>query len=180
MIFESLAGSYFIYQAYSYRNQRDEAKNEVALVKSRLDIANKEREAELNTFKQRLSVFESEEEEDFAATDEGIESDSGEMIVTNPKPDSLANGTVVVSGRARAFENTVSIRLKDADGEVLVDTFTTAEGADIGEFSDFKKTINFGVPATTGGTIEIFEVSARDGSEINKVTIDLIFFEETS
>ncbi len=180
LIFESLAGSYFIYQANSYRNQRDETKNELALVRSQLDTMNKEKSAEIDIVKERLSELESEEEQEvFPASDEEIESDSGEMIVTSPKPDSLANGTVIVTGRARAFENTVSIRLKDSNDETFVDTFTTAEGADIGEFAEFKKTINFSVPETSEGTIEIFEVSPKDGSEINKVTIDLRFFEET-
>lgn len=179
LIFEGLAGSYFIYQANNYKNERDALGNELTLVKSQLDTAERESSALLNTANKKLSEFEEEEtDEVLTGTDESIESDSGEMIVTSPKPDSLANGTVIVTGRARAFENIVSIRLKDADGKMIVDTFTTAEGADIGEFSKFNKTIHFSVPKTSAGTIEVFEVSPKDGAEINKVTIDLIFFEE--
>ena len=73
-------------------------------------------------------------------------------------------------GSARVFEATVSYRIRDEGGTVLASGFVTADkGApDRGEFiSDISFT-----PSTGGeGSIEVFEVSMKDGSDLHMVTV---------
>ena len=71
-------------------------------------------------------------------------------------------------------ENNVRKRLKDGNNRTIVDTFTTAEG-DAGELSPFSKNIEFDTPDTAEGVLEVFEDSANDTGEVNKVTIRVIF-----
>lgn len=87
--------------------------------------------------------------------------------------DSVKSG-FVVKGNARTFENTVTIRLSDSVGNVLIETFTTANAPDIGQFGPFEKAINF-TTEDTEGKLEVFQYSAKDGSEIDKVEVPLIF-----
>ncbi len=97
-----------------------------------------------------------------------------DIIVNSPKPSDVVDGSIDVIGEARVFENNVRIRLKDGNNETLVDTFTTAEG-DAGELSPFSKNIEFDTPNTAEGVLEVFEDSANDTGEVNKVTIRVIF-----
>lgn len=80
----------------------------------------------------------------------------------------------VVKGNARTFENTVNIRLSDSSGNVLVETFTTANAPDVGQFGPFEKEIDFD-SVDSEGLLEVFQYSAKDGSEIDKVKLPLIF-----
>jgi cytoskeletal protein RodZ len=100
---------------------------------------------------------------------------SKDISVTVPGVDALVSSPMLVRGEARVFENNVSLRLTDADGEILAETFATAEAPDIGQFGPFQISLSFSRPTTSTGTLEVFEASARDGSEINKVTIPVRF-----
>jgi hypothetical protein len=100
---------------------------------------------------------------------------SENIRVTLPGVDSLVSSPMLVRGEARVFENNVSLRLTDADGGLLAETFATAEAEDIGLFGPFEISLSFSRPATSTGLLEVFEASARDGSEINKVTIPVRF-----
>jgi hypothetical protein len=77
---------------------------------------------------------------------------------------------VPVSGLARTFEANVQIRILDADGTAIVETFTTAQEA-APALSPFTQEVEFAVDTTQPGCIEVFEVSAADGSEINIVQV---------
>lgn len=87
--------------------------------------------------------------------------------------DSVKSG-FVAKGNARTFESTVNIRLLDSNGNVLLETVTTANAPDMGKFGPFEKQLNFSTQDTEG-KLEVFQYSAKDGSEIDKVTIPLIF-----
>jgi hypothetical protein len=104
---------------------------------------------------------------------EEASSDSGNTVVTTPLARASVTSPLTVSGRARAFENTVNIRLKNADGEILVETFATADG-DLGRFGEFSAVLEF--TATSGqGTLEAFQISAEDGSEQDRVVMPVNF-----
>lgn len=79
-----------------------------------------------------------------------------------------------LKGNARVFEGVVSIRLLDSQGNTLKLTTTQTNAPDAGFFGPFNKTIDFQTTDTTG-TLEVYQVSAKDGSEIDKVTIPLQF-----
>ncbi|HEX6178256.1 MAG TPA: Gmad2 immunoglobulin-like domain-containing protein [Thermoanaerobaculia bacterium] len=96
-----------------------------------------------------------------------------------------ATNPVVVEGRARTFENNVVIRLKDARGRLIRESFTTAMG-DMGQHNPYRAELF--VTRDPGGsiTVEALEYSAKDGSErslvsksvdygIEHVDVDLFF-----
>ncbi|HEB12530.1 MAG TPA: spore gernimation protein, partial [Actinobacteria bacterium] len=56
----------------------------------------------------------------------------------------------------------------------LKETSVMTKAPDMGEFGDFSAKIDF-QSSTKKGEIEIFEYSARDGSEVNKVIIPVNF-----
>ena len=75
-----------------------------------------------------------------------------------------AANPVVIEGLARTFENNVAIRIRDARGLLLVETFTTSRG-EIGHHNPFIATVF--LTRDPGGriTVEALEYSAKDGSE---------------
>ena len=70
---------------------------------------------------------------------------------------------VMVYGRARTFENTVQVRVRNDSGRVVADTFTTSVG-EMGSHNPYVVTLR--LPAITASRIrvEAFEYSANDGS----------------
>jgi hypothetical protein len=95
------------------------------------------------------------------------------IIVTNPIPNQKVDRSIVVQGVARTFENNVHIRLSESGGKVLVDTFTTANSPDTGQYGNFEKTIQVGSASGAKLLLEVFQNSAKDGSEVDKVRIPL-------
>lgn len=104
-----------------------------------------------------------------------VTTSSENIFVDEPEPYETVSSPVTVSGDARVFENVVSLRVLDGDGSVLAETFTTANSADIGLFGPFEIDVVFDPPSFNTGTIEIFEESARDGSDTFKVSIPVSF-----
>lgn len=100
-------------------------------------------------------------------------SESRNILVNSPWTLDSITSPVEVSGEAVAFEGTVNIRIKDSAGHVLVETTTQTEAGN--ERSAFKISLDFGKPTTKKGTVEIFTLSAKDGSEQDKVTVPVVF-----
>jgi spore germination protein GerM len=95
------------------------------------------------------------------------------ILVSGPRFGARFASGDFVEGTANVFEATVSIRLLDDDGNILFEGFTTAT-CGTGCRGDYSKRIRFDVDGQEPGTIEVFEVSAEDGSEINKVTVPVV------
>jgi spore germination protein GerM len=101
---------------------------------------------------------------------------SGNITVSSPQNGDYVNANgFTITGLARTFENNVVYRVTDqATKKVLASGFGTATG-EMGKFSPY--TINVkpskvaGVQYPTRALIEVFENSAKDGSEINKVQV---------
>jgi hypothetical protein len=77
---------------------------------------------------------------------------------------------VVVTGRARTFESNVALRVRDARGKLITETFTTATG-EIGTHSPFRGTIWVTRDPGASITVEALEYSARDGAEQSLVSV---------
>lgn len=77
---------------------------------------------------------------------------------------------IVVTGRARTFENSVSLRLRDQNGKLLLETFTTSDG-EIGHHNPYRATLWVPRPPGAAVTVEALEYSARDGSEQSLVSV---------
>jgi flagellar basal body-associated protein FliL len=96
------------------------------------------------------------------------------IIVTSLKFNQKIKSPVKISGKANVFEAAVSIRIKDSNSKTLVETSVMAEGA-MDKLYPFTKSVSYKKPSSQNGIVEVFEISAKDGSEINKVVIPVIF-----
>lgn len=97
------------------------------------------------------------------------------IVVTSPKSNDEIGLPLIIKGQARVFKNSVSYRLRDQSGSVLVEGHAIAQAREIGQFGPFEISTSFAKPKGDRGTLEIFSTSARDGAEINKVSIPLRF-----
>jgi hypothetical protein len=100
--------------------------------------------------------------------------------VTSPKPGDTLDFTLKITGTARVFENAFAYRLLDQNGKILISGFGTANAPDIGQFGQFEITAYYPAPTGNTGTLQVYSNSAKDGSEINKVVIPVVFPEERS
>jgi nucleoid-associated protein YgaU len=96
-----------------------------------------------------------------------------QMTVRQPQPFDLVDDPVSVCGVGTAFEGTFAARVRDANGTQIVQVTVTAGGTGI--WANYQATLATGVPSTPQGTLEVFAVSAKDGSEINKVVVPITF-----
>lgn len=97
------------------------------------------------------------------------------IIVTAPKVDTRVGLPLLVSGQARVFENTLNLRLKNANGKTLVEDFATANSPDLGQYGSFEKSLTYPLAETERGSLEVFAYSPKDGSEIDKIIIPVYF-----
>lgn len=98
------------------------------------------------------------------------------IIVDTPIPNQHVSLPITISGQARVFENQFSYRIKDAQGNIIAGGTATAHSPDIGQFGPFTITIDsFSSPVRDTITIEVFNHSAKDGSEENLVRIPVLY-----
>lgn len=118
---------------------------------------------------------ESDKESTEDSTDTDDESGDEQIIVTSPEKNAtVSKSSFKVTGRAIAFENVVTVRVTDGNGFQLLEKSVSTKAPDTGEFGDFSITLNV-ITNSDSGTIEVFEYSAKDGSEINKVSVPINF-----
>jgi hypothetical protein len=99
---------------------------------------------------------------------------SQSLSVTAPVPNQSITSPVRVAGSSNFFEAHTSIRVKDGNGKVLSQSFATAAGW-MDQLYPFATYISYGKPATANGTVEVFEASAQDGSDVNLISIPITF-----
>lgn len=90
----------------------------------------------------------------------------------SPVAAGVYHSPVEVIGYSQTFEGNVNLRLTGADGTVLAERNTL--GGSVDGFRFFHAYLRFTVSEEISATLEVFETSAKDGSEINKVTTPLI------
>lgn len=100
---------------------------------------------------------------DFAPFDE-----DPPVVLFEPVPGSEVGEPVMVRGTANVFEAQVGLRVRDAGGRVIVQTWTTAT-CGTGCRGTFEKTL--ALPDSVRGdiVIEAFAPSAEDGSDMHRV-----------
>lgn len=76
---------------------------------------------------------------------------------------------VVVGGLARTFENNVSLRLRDARGVLITESFTTATG-EMGQHSPYRGSLWLTRDPGPSVLVEALEYSAKDGAEQSLVS----------
>jgi Immunoglobulin-like domain of bacterial spore germination len=92
------------------------------------------------------------------------------IIVIAPAPGGTIISPVTISGTADVFEAVVSYRVLDQNGNVLTEG-TTMASCGTGCRGDFSVRVRFTVDHRQSGTIQVFEVSAKDGSDTNLVEV---------
>lgn len=110
-----------------------------------------------------------------SVTDIETISSSGNVRVGMPSPNMALPLPFTVTGEARVFENTVNWRLTDADESVLVEGFATSDAGMPGSFGNFSFTSSYPQPKGDRGSLAIFTLSAKDGSEQDVVRIPVTF-----
>ena len=98
---------------------------------------------------------------------------SANISVDSPVSEQNLSSPFEVKGKARVFENVVSIRLTSKSGKILESTTAYAKSEDAGTFGNFDKEIFFKTDES-GGTLEVFQLSPKDGSEVDKVSIPVL------
>ena len=95
------------------------------------------------------------------------------ISVRQPQPFDIVDDPVAVCGIGSGFEGQFAARVRDADGAELVQINVNGPGTVL--FNYHAELALPGIPGTTRGTLEVFEFSAKDGSEINKQVVPIIF-----
>ena len=96
------------------------------------------------------------------------------ISVRHPRPDDIVDDPVEVAGVGTGFEGTLQARLRNHAGDEIAQRHFDAGGTGIWGNFFFRIDIP-GVPGRARGTLEVFEFSAEDGSEINKRVIPIVF-----
>lgn len=109
------------------------------------------------------------DDEEFKFDESGVWVDQEEIVADE--------NALFVSGQANTFEATVNFKLYGEDGILIQEDFTQADMPDMGQIGPFEKVIYFAAPPANivHGYLEVFEYSAMDGSQINKVTVPVYF-----
>jgi hypothetical protein len=92
------------------------------------------------------------------------------IVVASPVVGQRVTSPITVAGTASVFEATVSIRIRDARGVQLATTFTTATCGS-GCRGAYSVPVRYGVTSAQAGTVEVFSVSPKDGSDQQLVRI---------
>lgn len=92
------------------------------------------------------------------------------VTLASPAENAVITDTVNVQGYANTFEGNVQLQLKDSAGVVFASGFTTACMGDWPCY--FEKELKFTPPqADQQGTLEVFTISAKDGSKQDIQTV---------
>ncbi len=95
------------------------------------------------------------------------------ISVRQPLAYDIVDDPVVVCGIGTGFEGQFVARVLDGRGTQIARVPVHAGGTGI--WGNYEAKLAFGVPATAQGTLEVFEVSQEDGSELNNVVVPITF-----
>ena len=96
------------------------------------------------------------------------------IFVESPAVGDVVGRTLTVTGTANTFEATFQASVEDADGTVLLDEPQTATSGN-GVRGTFETTLTLDLDEAQPLALVVYEVSARDGSRENEVSIPLTF-----
>jgi nucleoid-associated protein YgaU len=96
------------------------------------------------------------------------------ISVRHPRPHDLVDDPVEIAGVGTGFEGTLQARLRNHAGAEIAQRHFSAGGTGIWGNFFFRIDVP-SVPSRPRGTLEVFEFSAEDGSEINKRVIPIVF-----
>jgi nucleoid-associated protein YgaU len=97
-----------------------------------------------------------------------------EISVRHPRPHDLVDDPVEIAGVGTGFEGTLQARLRNHAGAEIAQRHFNAGGTGIWGNFFFRIDVP-SVPSRPRGTLEVFEFSAEDGTEINKRVIPIVY-----
>ncbi len=95
------------------------------------------------------------------------------LLVVSPEPKSTVTSPLIVTGFGRTFEQTFGWRIKDSEGTVVAIGFDMTDAANIGQFGPFSFEVFLPALTSQSFTLQVFESSAKDGSDQSVVTVAL-------
>ncbi|MDB5034326.1 MAG: hypothetical protein JWQ98_1567 [Chlorobi bacterium] len=108
-----------------------------------------------------------------SAHDSATADSEGNIRVETPRPNQkIGTEGIELSGTARTFENGLTYRLLGADGATLAEGHLTSKG-EMGHFNPYRTSITLPDGGAGEMRLEVFQFSAKDGSEIDKVVVPL-------
>lgn len=116
-----------------------------------------------------------DEEETETPVNAPVVSASGNVSISSPSNDEIIGLPLVITGKARVFENTFNYRLLDQDGSVLAEGHAMTNAADAGLMGDYTVTTSYAAPKGTDGIVEVFDYSAKDGSVVDLASVPVVF-----
>lgn len=98
--------------------------------------------------------------------------ENANIRVNLPKSNDVVRLPITISGEARVFENQLNYRVRDTDGIILMEGLALAKSPDIGQYGPFSIRID-SLPDSVIKilTLEVFDYSAKDGTEIDTVKV---------
>lgn len=103
------------------------------------------------------------------------------ITVEEPKPGQKISSPVTIQGQAKnIFENQFNYRIRDENGKVLAEGSNMTANQEMTQYSPYNTTAEFMMPEGEKGIIEVFDRSAADGTEVDKITIPVVFAESIS
>lgn len=115
----------------------------------------------------------------FAPTPTPTPISSRNISVTLPYANDYVNQKFTVTGKARVFKNIVRIRVSNKlSGLSYGQGDVTTDAQKSGSFGNFQLTATLtdtSIPSGTKLLLEVFQISPKDGKEIDKVIIPLTF-----
>ena len=96
------------------------------------------------------------------------------ISVRHPRPHDIVDDPVEVAGVGTGFEGTLQARLRNHAGDEIAQRHFDAGGTGIWGNFFFRIDVP-GIPNRPRGTLEVFEISAEDGSEIHKRVVPIVF-----
>lgn len=95
------------------------------------------------------------------------------VVVYAPTPNAEIGRTFTVSGAARAYEGTVSFRVRDDRQNVVLYGYAKASIGTSDVWGEYDATVTLPASVTGNVTFEVFEISPKDGTETATVAIPL-------
>ena len=95
------------------------------------------------------------------------------IVVRQPMSFDIVDDPVRACGVGTGFEGQFVARVRDGHGNQLAMVPVHAGGTGI--WGNYDVALTVATPSTAQGSLEVFEVSAADGSELNKVAVPITF-----
>jgi len=114
---------------------------------------------------------------DIPQTEEGepVVSEFGNIRVTRPQLDAQVASPLLVKGSAKASASVLHLRLKGADGTVIVEKQATVATAGEDAFGSFGELLLFENAPAGAGSLEVYSEGAFGGGEQDLVSIPIKF-----